>query len=149
MGTKKPLTILGVILIIIQIVSFIGMSNVRVGLYPDNDDLAHPSYNIDNSGLNLKKALFAIEAGIDRFKSSFEDLTYGEYTYRVMTSTQMASAMVRESLGCSEGGSIGLAIYDTILTISYLIVGLLGIGIMFAPKIVGKTNDKSMHEEVL
>lgn len=134
MDNKKSLFIfLGFVLVIIQIVSFIGMSLADIDLYPDNDDLPWSLRIDDISGLNAMKAIFAVEAGIDRFSTSFKDITYffkelsNGYEYRPMESTQMTSAMIRESLGCSDGGSVGLAVYDTILTLSYSIVGILGI----------------------
>jgi hypothetical protein len=97
-----------------------------VGLYPDNDDLLYPTY-VEDSDMNLKKAMFAIDAGIDRFKSGFGDLAYGKDDYRIMTAKQMTSAMVRESLNCRYGGSFGLTVYDTILTISYCCTGIIGV----------------------
>lgn len=131
---RLPIILLGIILIIIQIISLIGMSKVYVGLYPDNDDLLYSTYS-RKSDLTFKKALFAVEAGFDRFQSSFDDLT-GNDKYRFLSSTQMTSAMVRESLGCSDGGSLGLKIYDTILTVSYLFTGLLGVGLLVASRAI-------------
>lgn len=136
MSEKKVLRIFGVILIVVQIISFLGMSKMYVGLYPDGDDLLYHNYSTVDSGLSIRKALFAIEAGVDRFKSGFENLKYSEDEYRIMTATQMTSAMIRESLDCSTGGSFGLIIYDTILTISFSFTGLLGIGLLiFSSKI--------------
>lgn len=129
---KRILAVTGIIFILIQVISFVGMSKMYVGLYPDMDDLLYPSYIRDDSGLNIKKALFAINVGIDRFQSGFEDLRYNDDEYRVMTSTQMASAMIRESLNCSSGGSLGLTIYDIILTISYCSTGILGAILLIA-----------------
>ena len=128
---KKILFILGIILIIIQAVSFIGMSRVYVGLYPDGNDLLFPGQYSNDSGLNIKKVIFAVEAGADRFRSSFGDLISGPDKYRPMTATQVASAMVRESLGCSQDGSVGLVVYDTILFISYSAVGIIGAILLF------------------
>lgn len=131
--TKKAILIgLGIILLLVQIASFGGMNKMYVGLYPDGDDLLYPFYNTEESSLNVKMILFAIEAGTDRFKSGFGDHAYGEFDYREMTATQIASAMVRESLGCSDGGGFDLFVYDTILTISFYFTGLLGIGLLFA-----------------
>lgn len=131
MKDTKVLTILGVILIVIQLVSFVGMSRMYVGLYPDGDDLLYPTILDSGKSLTAEKAQFAIEAGIDRFKSGFEDLTYSEDEYRVMTAKQMTSAMIRESLDCSHGGSFGLTVYDTILTISFYFTGIVGVAILF------------------
>lgn len=109
-----------------------------VGLFPNMDDLLYPSYTNDDSGLNIKKALFAINAGIDRFQSGFEDLLYSDDEYRIMTSTQIASAIIRESLNCSFGGSLGLTIYDIILTISYCFTGILGAILLIASNLVNE-----------
>lgn len=126
MTSKRILSIIGIFLVIIQIVAFIGKSKVYVGLYPENEDLYLSSPYTFQSELNAKKAFFAVKAGFDRFASSFGDLTYSKYEYRDITEQQYASAMIRESLG----NSTGLLIYDTILTISYCFTGLLGIGFL-------------------
>lgn len=126
MKTKKLLVILGVILIILQCVSYYGVERMYVGLYPDGFDLLHAQY-IKHSDLNFEKATFAITAGFDRFISGFEDLTYPKDEYRVMTAEQITSAMIRESLGCSSGGSVGLSIYDVILSISFYFTGIIGV----------------------
>ena len=138
MQKKKIIAILGIVLVVIQLVSFAGMSKMYVGLYPDSGDLIYPIYRIEESSLNIKKAMFAIEAGFDRFMSSFEDLTYGEYDYRVMTAEQITSVMIRESLNCSSGGSVGLFVYDTILTIAYAFPGILGAILIFVSSKIKK-----------
>lgn len=137
-NAKKTLVIISVCLFILQVLSFSGMSKVQVGLYPDNDDFLYPRSPSSSSGLNAKMALFAIDAGIDRFISGLEDLSYEKYDYRVMTSTQMASAMIRESLDCSSGGSVGLVVYDTILTISYSFPSIIGGILLFISSKVKK-----------
>lgn len=129
MNTKKVLAILGVILIIIQAVSYFGMSRMYVGLYPDALDMIQSPY-VPDSDLNVKKAMFAINAGFDRFMSGFGDLTYPLDEYRVMTAEQITSVMIRESLNCRSGGSSGLAIYDTILTVSYYFTGIVGVALL-------------------
>lgn len=121
---NKAFIVIAVLLIVVQLVSFCGMSRMYVGLYPDGDDLLYPSYT-SRSGLNIKKALYAITAGFDRFETGFTDLTYGD-EFRVMTAEQMASAMVRDSLGAGSNKTFGLFIYDAILTISYWFVGIVG-----------------------
>lgn len=130
MNTKKMLVFLGVALIVIQLLSYSGMAKMYVGLYPDFDDLLYPTY-VKDSDFNAEKAMFAVGAGFDRFMSGFEDLTYGDDEYRVMTANQITSAMIRESLNCSSGGSLGLTVYDTILTISYCCTGIIGAILLF------------------
>ena len=140
MNGKRILIILGVVFIIIQIVAFVGMSKSYVGLYPDSDDCLYGFYYTKDSGLNFLKVLFAAEAGLDRFKESFEDLS-GEEDY-ILEATQRASAMCRESLGCSDGGSFGLVIYDAVLTISYCLSGIFGVFfLLVSDKLNGKTNE--------
>lgn len=129
---REKICAIGIILIIIQVIAFIGMSKVQVGLYPDASDLSY-YHSTEDSGLNLKKTLFAIKAGTDRFGSSFKDLKFKKYDYRVMSATQMTSAMIRDSL---QNDRIGLAIYDLILTISYSFVGLVGVGVVAAAFII-------------
>ena len=134
---KNILIVIGIILIIVQIVSFIGMSRVYVGLYPTNKmvySYYHPPKN--ESNFNIQKMFYAIKAGLDRFESSFEDLTFPEGEYRSVTVTQMVSSEIREDFGCSKGGSIGLFIYDTILTIAYCFVGILGVVMFVLAKLV-------------
>lgn len=131
MQTKnRILSIVGIILIVIQIAAFIGMSRVYVKLFPAGSDLLRPSYSQRDSGLNVGKSMYAVVAGLDRFRSSFEDLFSSKDNYRPMTSTQMTSAMIRESLGCSDGGGLGLLIYDALLIISYCTVGIAGVVIL-------------------
>lgn len=126
---NHTITIIAILLIIVQIVSFVGMSRMYVGLYPDGDNLIYSSYS-RNSRLNIKMILFAITAGLDRFKSSFTDLFFSKYEYRVMTSEQMTSAMIRDSLGASANKSFGLIVYDTILTVTYCSVGIVGLSLL-------------------
>ena len=140
MKYKRIVMILGVLLIIAQVVSYVGMCRksdygvpLFVGLYPENDDLLYPGYSAEKD-LNFSMAIFAVQAGIDRFRSGFGDLTWPEEEWRNTTSTQYASAHIRESLGCSRGGGVGLTVYDTILTISYCFVGIIGVVLV----VVGK-----------
>ena len=140
-NVKKTLIIFSVCLLVVQALSFGGMSKMYVGLYPDKGDLLYPTYVRRDSDLNIKKALFAIEAGTDRFLTSFEDLTYDKYDYRFMTAKQMTSAMIRESLNCSSGGSVGLFIYDAILTATYAFPGILGAILMFVSFKIKKQED--------
>lgn len=142
---KKTLIIIGVILLILQAVSFVGMSSMYVGLFPDGDDLIYPT-NVRKSDLDTQKAMFAVEAGFDRFLSGFGDLTYGTDKYRVMTPTQITSAMIRESLNCSSGGSSGLTTYDLILATSYNTVGIIGIILLLASAMI-KTKRRSTNED--
>lgn len=152
MQTKKALAIIGTVLIVIQLLSFVGMSRMYVGLYPDRYDLLYPTILDSGKSLNAKKLLFAIEAGVDRFKSGFEDLTHSKDEYRVMTATQMTSAMIRESLDCSYGGSTGLTIYDIVLTISYCITGIIGVFLLILGVIAhrkGEQNKPVAEEKVV
>ncbi len=136
-NTKIFLIIIGVILILIQIINYCGVSRMHTGLYPDNNDLLYPNYFIEKSGLNVKKVLFAFQAGFDRFATGFEDLTFPEDEYRIINSTQYTSAFIRESLGCSSGGSIGLNVYDLFLLLSYCSFGIIGFVLLILAYIIG------------
>ena len=133
------LIIIGVLLILVQIINYCGVSRMYTGLFPDNEHMLYP-YSIGESNLNIKKVFFAFEAGWDRFASGFEDLTYPEDKWRVNTSTQIASAHVRESLGCSDGGSFGLFIFDFFVLVSYCSVGIIGGVLLILARKVGKTH---------
>ena len=124
-GVKVFLAILGIFLIIIQIANYCGVSRMYTGLFPDNEHMLYPQY-VSKSEFNPKMIFLAIESGLDRFGSGFEDLTYPKDKWRVSTSTQYASANIRESLGCSTGGGFGLFIYDTFVLISYCSLGIIG-----------------------
>ena len=129
--SKKTVVTIGVVLIILQIASFSGMSKTLVGLYPNYDDLMFGTNSVEQSELNAKKSLFAISAGIERFFIGLEDVFYEEYEYRALSPKQITSAMIRSSLGSS---GFDLAVYDTILTISYSLAGILGVGLLLSGK---------------
>ena len=116
MSNKKLLYFLGTALIVSQALSLIGMLRMYVGLYPDDKDVLSFPYMsmLGAGGITIRKLLFAISAGIERFFTGLEDLFYDKYEYRAMTSTQITSAMIRYSLKWELGG-IGLFIYDAIL----------------------------------
>ena len=129
MKKSSFLMIIGVILIIIQAINWAGVKRMYVGLFPDKDISLYYS-NVAESNLNLKKTVFAFTAGFDRYISGFEDLTFPEDEYRVPTATQYASAIVRESLGCSEPSpDFGLYIYDICVFIGYAFFGLIGLAL--------------------
>ena len=122
---KVFLAIVGIVLILIQVINYCGVSRMYTGLFPDNEHMLYPQY-VSESEFNPKMILLAIESGLDRFASGFEDLTYPQDEWRVNTSTQYASANIRESLGCSGGGGFGLFIYDAFILISYCWLGIIG-----------------------
>lgn len=127
---KNILLIIGAILVIAQIISFIGLSH-GYSLYPENMDYSISGYKnqIERSDLNIVKIIVAVQAGYDRFWVSFSDLFSGnEYSkYAPGSATQILSADMRESLGCKDGGSFGLVVYDVVLTIFYCFVGISGV----------------------
>lgn len=89
--------IIGLLLALLQFINFCGVSRMDTGLFPNNDHLLYPTYSIERTELNVKMVFFAFSAGFDRFGSGFEDLTYPEDEYRVNSSTQITSALIRES----------------------------------------------------
>ena len=134
MSNKKLLYFFATMLIVAQALSLIGMLRMDVGLYPDDTDVFSFPYVslLGSGGLTLRKLLFAVSAGLDRFSTGFQDLFFDRYEYRVMTSTQITSAMIRYSLRWE----LGLILYDIILTISYFLPGIVGVVSMcIAPKI--------------
>ena len=137
------LVVIGIILILIQIINYCGVSRMYTGLFPDNEHMLYPNYSISESNLNIKEVFFAFEAGWDRFASGFEDLTFPEDEWRVNTATQIASAYVRESLGCSDGGSFGLIVYDFFVLISYCTVGIIGVVLLILAGKMGKTKTEN------
>ena len=145
-NNKKPLAIMGLILIIVQLLSIIGLSRSHIDLYLDNNDLWYPNYSSIEPGLSVPKIVSAVEAGIDRLDTSFEDLLRKSGEYRTMTAAEITTARVRESLNCSDGGSFGLIVYDIVLTFSYCSIGIVGIILVLlsSPPAIKATN---RHEE--
>ena len=127
---KNILLIIGAILVIAQIISFIGLSQGH-SLYAENNDYSYYGciHTVERSDLNLLMVIFAVQAGNDRFRVSFSDLFSGsEYSqYAPGSATQFASADIRESLGSKDGGSFGLVVYDVVLTIFYCFIGISGV----------------------
>ena len=137
MLNRRLFFFLGTMLIVAQLLSLIGMLRMDVGLYPDDTDVFSFPYVslLGSGGLTIRKLLFAVSAGLDRFFTGFQDLFFDRYAYRVMTSTQITSAMIRYSLRWELSG-LGLILYDIFLTISYFLPGIAGIvSICIAPKI--------------
>lgn len=128
---KKVCAIFGIILILIQAIAYYGMLGEFTGLFPDMEDVWDHSSSyvppLDSGKITISKFLFGFTAGIDRFKTSFSDLIHEKYDYRPMSAEQFTSALFRESFGCSDGGSVDLVLYDAALTVSYFIVGILGV----------------------
>lgn len=128
---RKTLAIIGIILIIIQAIAYYGMSGEYIGLYPDFHDILNYSPSsyipVERISINASSFTFGLQAGFDRFFTSFSDLAYPKTEYRPMTAIQIASYMFRESFGCDDGGSIDLILYDTALSVSYFSVGIIGL----------------------
>ena len=143
---KKILIVIGILLIIFQLFAFIGMSRMKVGLYPSRATMPNISPSYSGSKLNIKMALFAIQAGGERFSTSFEDITFPKDEYRMPSVDQYTSAYLREALGCSRGGSFGLIVYDTILTISYFFLGIVGAVLLFLGTKPDSKNKQSENE---
>lgn len=139
-NVRSLLLTFGIILVVLQLINFIGVSRMYVGLYPDKDNLRIYIPSTSESELTPKMFFFAIEAGFDRFSSGFEDLFWPKDTYRVSTAKQMASAHFREALGCSSGGSTGLTVYDTTVAISYWFFGINGIILILISEIIKHKN---------
>lgn len=143
---KIILVVLGLLLILIQLINYCGVSRMRVGLLPDDELLSYPGYITNDGNLNIKMVFFAFEAGFDRFASGFEDLTFPEDEWRVASATQYASAMFRESLGCSDGGSFGLIVYDFFVILSYCLVGIIGMVFLILAAKIDQSSDSEDEE---
>ena len=127
MSNKKMAFTFGVMLIVAQLISLIGMLRMDVGLYPDDMDVLYFPYMgmLGYGGITLRKLLYAIPAGLNRFFTGFGDLLFDKSSYRVMSPIQITSAMIRYSLEYELGG-LGLIIYDVVLTVSYFAPGISG-----------------------
>lgn len=123
------LHIIGVILIIVQVISFIGLSH-GYSLYPKYTPYYHTP--VERSELTFGMILVAAQAGFDRFELGISDLIAGDESanYHPGSATQMMSSSIREALGSQEDGSFGLFVYDTILTVFYCVVGIMGFVLM-------------------
>ena len=141
MKLKTFVMILGVVMILIQALAFIGMNRMYVGLYPEMEDVWNSNYFYSDSVPVEKKLLFAFTAGFERFMTSFSDLTFDiENEYRNTSPTQYMSTHFRYSLRYNDPvipmpfNYLGL--YDAILTFSYCIVGITGFALLIiSPKI--------------
>ena len=132
-SAKKDLKfIIGVALILVQLVSFIGMRNSHGGLYLNREDMLF-GYGVSAEDSRLTAGMLgnAFRIGFGRFFSSFGDFSSEDYyDYEPLSAAQITSVMIREGLGCSQNGGIGLFVYDAVLTISYSFVGIIGIGLI-------------------
>lgn len=134
---KNILLIIGAILVIAQIISFIGLARGR-GLYPSGGF----GYYRMEPGISIDKLLYAIDAGCDRFLGSLGDAFTSGNEWKPPSSAQMTSGEIRESL---RGG--GLFWYDAILTCTYTFVGIAGaILLVIGKKIKRKFEDGAYQE---
>ena len=128
---EKMFAIIGIILIIIQIIAYYGMSGEFIGLYPDWEDILNYTLlgyiPVESMKINASSFAFGLKAGFERFIDSFSDLAYSKVEYRPMTTTQITSYILRKSFGCDDGGSIDLVLYDSALAVSYFSVGIIGL----------------------
>ena len=134
MKTKTAIILFAIFLILIQLISYIGMQKVYVGLYPEITDMLYPNFFYSSGGPVIRKLFFAVQAGINRFSTSFSDLTFNwETDYYSMNATQMVSAYCRDSLRnyrTDYNTYNYLWMYDIILTVSYCIPGLTGLALL-------------------
>lgn len=135
---KNILTILGAVLIIIQLISILSVSCATAGLYPGHEHLKQDGYLYDYhpTDFKIEVAPIALSAGFERFVSSFGEIFAINDDGKLLSETQHKSAVNR---GALYHGS-GLYIYDLILTISYSIVGIVGLGLLVAGIIVERRN---------
>ena len=156
-------TILGIILIVIQVLGIASVSFAKVGLYPRGENVDYVS-EVQAADLDFQKITCAAVAGIDRLVFSIEemittteDITKEEADVIIeqdiwyetedkenfgLTPIQIQSAHNREDLGCGRGLNISLIIYDIIVTISFCMVGIIGALLVVIPN---KLRPKSKH----
>lgn len=114
---KNIFIIIGLVLVLAQIISFVGLANGK-GLYTEGIGY----YSSYEPGFSISKLLFAPEAGIERFITSFGDLVSGD-EWTPASSTQMTSGAIRSSL---DNNGFALFIYDVLLTVCYCLAGIAG-----------------------
>ena len=143
---RSKLTIIGAIMIIIQLISIISVSFSVAGLYPEHDHLVQDGYLYDYhpTDFRIEMAPIALSAGIEKFVSSFGEIFAVNDDGNLLSDTQHKSAVNR---GALYHGS-GLYIYDLILTISYSIVGIVGLGLLVAGIIVERRNLRKSQQLV-
>lgn len=143
---KNMLTILGAVLIIIQLISILSVSCATAGLYPGHEHLKQDGYFYDYhpTDFRIEMAPIALSAGFERFIYSFGEIFTVNGSGKLLSETQHESAVNR---GALYHGS-GLYIYDLILTISYSIVGIVGLGLLVAGIVVERRNLRKSQQLV-
>lgn len=127
---KEFLAVIGILLIVLQIVCFIGLANDYDGLYLCKDHTVALFWGTSASDLTLQMAFFAFTYGFESIGSSIQWCFRGAEDFAPLSANQYTSLMIRESLGCCDGGSVGLLIYDVLTTITFLTPAIAGILIL-------------------
>ncbi len=153
LAKRNKLTIIGAVLIIIQLISILSVSCSVTGLYPGHEHLKQDGYLYDFS---LKDDFepymipIAMNAGFEKFVSSFGEIFTVNSSGKILSPVQHRSAVYRSALYYSGkfNDLTGIYKYDLILTVSYSLVGIVGLGLLIAGIIVERRNLKKNQRPV-
>ena len=149
---RSKLTIIGAIMIIIQLISIISVSFSVAGLYPGHDHLVQDGYYIDYNSADFKPYMIpiAMNAGFEKFISSFGEIFTINGSGKILSAAQFNSAGFRGALmyGTKGGNQAGLFLYDLILTFTYSIVGLTGLGLLIAGILIERKKQKKNPQPI-
>lgn len=159
MKNGKIRIVVGWILLLLQVVSWFGLSSANMKLWNDADDTFQyiPS---SSSNLNFAEWCFAFEIGNEKFTSSFTNMFTNEDEYISLTSNEYASIYIRESLGArDENYNFSLFLFDFNLLIGYMFYGILGLlllvfgykakNVEIASRLDDIENDKSKKSKII
>lgn len=127
MKNGKIRIVVGWILVLLQVVSWFGLSSANMKLWNDADD-TYQYISSSSSDLNFAEWCFAFEIGNEKFTSSFTNMFAIEDEYIPLTPNEYASIYIRESLGArDENYSFSLFLFDFNIFIGYMFYGVLGL----------------------
>ena len=137
LSRKNKLIKIGAIMIVFQLISILSVSCAEVGLYPNNEHLRQDNYYYDYvhpAYFETDMIPVAVKAGLERFVSSYGKRHVKNEDGKILSPVQHKSAMYRAALYLTTQhyGGQGIYIYDSILTFSYSIVGITGLGLFIA-----------------
>lgn len=152
LANRSKLTIIGAIMIIIQLISIISVSFSVAGLYPGHDHLMQDGYLVDYMPADFEPYMIpiAMNAGFEKFISSFGEIFTINGAGKILSPAQHRSAIFREALnyGSWLRNHYGLVVYDLIVTITYSIVGLAGLGLFIAGIIVERKKQRENPQPI-
>lgn len=127
MKNGKIRIVFGWILVVLQVVSWFGLSSANMKLWNDADD-TYQYISSSSSSLNFAEWCCAFEIGNEKFINSFDNMFAKEDEYIPLTSNEFLSIYIRESLGArDENFSFSLLLFDFNILIGYMFYGILGL----------------------